>query len=470
MEKTLFDIEKQSWSKVRETYFKLLELAQNNNWLVSRMNIDTVWNNLEKICVFLNSVGNDNEMSYQEKHTLFSIGTEEMSEFIKKINILKEKFVVDSNQKTSFDDFILICEEKIYGQKDNNQSFFQILTDVKLLEVKLENQFEIILYVLGQRQFITPYSVDEFIGFFVNIEQAEAGRFITTLIHAKLDEKDIYPLIEFIFESILGDEDTLDTQDVEIWFNWLVIYYALDLVWFHFSRLSDLQKDYLLKNYFYRSIVMGLPIEKFISDYLSESLDIIEFFSRHKVIQDSLNNNQESVLTDLNKNSFELFTDLLNKYIALNKDNYLDGYKMNDFLNNVYGSYTGREPFINWLRKGFALYFSIKEAMLVDWDELVVSDPVIYNYEKEMSKAVFCFVFGGNFLNKIVDFLQNKSFGLSALVRTIKSIVDLTNEKDIERIMNLNSVLKQNNLLSSDEDLVHFDEQKNEFVWSDQLV
>lgn len=174
-------------------------------------------------------------------------------------------------------------------------------------------------------------------------------------------------------------------------------------------------------------------------------------------------------MIDLQNNSFDLFINLLKKYIALNKNSYLDGYRMNEFLNNLYNNSVGREPYINWLRESFALYLTIKESLLVDWDQVVVSDEIVYNYEKEMSKAVFCFIFGDTFLNNIVNLLQEKKFGLSALLKTIKDVVDLNNEKDIERVTNLDSILKQNNLLSTDKDLISFDEVKDEFIWNNDL-
>lgn len=469
MEKTLFDTEKQPWSKIRESYFELLSLAQENSWLSAVPEDDSFWNKIKMICDFLDRANESKDISYQEQHALSSLGREDMAEFIEKINFLKNGLTINSNSRSTFDSFILMADSSLQDQNKNNRPFFQALERVKILEVQLESQFEIILYILGQKSFVTPYSVDEFIEFFSDNNRADIGRFVITLIEAKFDEKNIRPFIEFIFESILGDPETLEVQDTEDWFNWLVIYYALDLVWFHFFRLSSLQRDYLLKNYFYRSIVVGLPIEKFISFYISDSLDVIEFLNKHKTIIDSLDANEESVLTNLQNNSFELFTDLWKKYVALNKDTYSDGYRMNDFLNNIYGSYVGREPFINWLRKAFALYLSIREAVLVDWDEIVFDDQKIIDYEREMVKAVSYFEVNGDFLGEIVASLKDEKFSLSALLREISKIVDLNNEKDIERITNLDSILKQSDLLPQDKDLISFDEQKGEFVWNEDL-
>jgi len=296
------------------------------------------------------------------------------------------------------------------------------------------------------------------------------GRFLVTLIDAKINQKEGNLFVDYLIANVLFDEDLVEVENRELWFNWLAVYYSLDLVWSRFSKLDDVQRLFLFQNYYYKSLVMSLPLEKFISDYVSDSLEPIEFVHKHKKMKDWLDSNKEKVLVNLENNSFEMWINVLKKYISLNSKNYLDGYKVNEFLNNLYGNVPGREPFINWLRKSFAVYFSITEATLVDWDD-VSEDKKIYEYDKEMVKAILYFQVGGVNLEKIVEMLskKDKKFGLSAFVREIEKLVNLDNEEDVNNILDLSSLLKENHLLPEDQEIIFFNEQTGGFEFNNDL-
>lgn len=477
MGQTLFELEKQSWSKAKENCFKFLEFAQENFWLSGKTeenNFDSIWDKMQKICDLIVETNNGEDLSYQEKHAIASLEGEEMKEFLDNLVYLNKHIELSSNDKKSFDNFILTCEriiESKRGGENFDQNLFNILDRTRILEVQLDDKFETVLYLLGIKGFILPYSFSEFSKKLSSQnEKINMGRFLVTLIDAKINQKEGNLFVDYLIANVLFDEDLVEVENRELWFNWLAVYYSLDLVWSRFSKLDDVQRLFLFQNYYYKSLVMSLPLEKFISDYVSDSLEPIEFVHKHKKMKDWLDSNKEKVLVNLENNSFEMWINVLKKYISLNSKNYLDGYKVNEFLNNLYGNVPGREPFINWLRKSFAVYFSITEATLVDWDD-VSEDKKIYEYDKEMVKAILYFQVGGVNLEKIVEMLskKDKKFGLSAFVREIEKLVNLDNEEDVNNILDLSSLLKENHLLPEDQEIIFFNEQTGGFEFNNDL-
>lgn len=477
MEKTLFELEKQSWTKAKENCFKFLEFAEENFWLSGRTeksNFDSIWDKIQKICDLIVETNNGEDLSYQEKHAIASLEDDEMKEFLDNLVYLGKNVELSSNDKKNFDNFILTCERTIeskVGGENFDQNLFNILNRTKILEVQLDDEFETVLYLLGIKEFILPYSFSEFSQKLSNQdEKMSMGRFLITLVDAKTNEKEGNLFAKYVISNILFDEDLAEIENRELWFNWLVVYYSLDLAWSRLSKLDEIQRLFLFQNYYYKSLVMGLPIEKFISEYLSDSLDPIEFVYKHKKMKNWLDTNEEKVLVDLENNSFEMWINVLKKYIGLNTKDYLDGYKVNEFLNNLYGSTPGRESFISWLRKSFAVYFSINEATLVDWDD-IAEDKKGYEYDKEMVKAILYFQVGGVNLEKIVEMLskEDKKFGLYAFVREIKKLVDLDKEEDVNKILDFSSLLKENNLLPEDQEIIIFNEQTDSFEFNNDL-
>ena len=310
MGKTLFELEKQSWSKAKENCFKFLEFAQENFWLSGKTeenNFDSIWDKMQKICDLIVETNNGEDLSYQEKHAIVSLEGEEMKEFLDNLVYLNKHIELSSNDKKSFDNFILTCEriiESKRGGENFDQNLFNILDRTRILEVQLDDKFETVLYLLGIKGFILPYSFSEFSKKLSSQnEKINMGRFLVTLIDAKINQKEGNLFVDYLIANVLFDEDLVEVENRELWFNWLAVYYSLDLVWSRFSKLDDVQRLFLFQNYYYKSLVMSLPLEKFISDYVSDSLEPIEFVHKHKKMKDWLDSNKEKVLVNLENNS-----------------------------------------------------------------------------------------------------------------------------------------------------------------------
>jgi len=168
MGQTLFELEKQSWSKAKENCFKFLEFAQENFWLSGKTeenNFDSIWDKMQKICDLIVETNNGEDLSYQEKHAIASLEGEEMKEFLDNLVYLNKHIELSSNDKKSFDNFILTCEriiESKRGGENFDQNLFNILDRTRILEVQLDDKFETVLYLLGIKGFILPYSFSEF--------------------------------------------------------------------------------------------------------------------------------------------------------------------------------------------------------------------------------------------------------------------------------------------------------------------
>ena len=188
-----------------------------------------------------------------------------MKEFLDNLVYLNKHIELSSNDKKSFDNFILTCEriiESKRGGENFDQNLFNILDRTRILEVQLDDKFETVLYLLGIKGFILPYSFSEFSKKLSSQnEKINMGRFLVTLIDAKINQKEGNLFVDYVIANVLFDEDLVEVENRDLWFNWLAVYYSLDLVWSRFSKLDDVQRLFLFQNYYYKSLVMSLPLE-----------------------------------------------------------------------------------------------------------------------------------------------------------------------------------------------------------------
>lgn len=270
--------------------------------------------------------------------------------------------------------------------------------------------------------------------------------------------------LSLIILNFLNNQAVFDAEDYS-WHDTFIIHIFLHQVFYHFVSLVDIDQEFLLNYYFYKAIVVGAPVQEALKMELYETDNVVDFVDVDKYFYECIIDNKEEIIVEFETKQKEKLSKILQDFLLVAGDKIHDGYKLETFLNNLY-SKTNNKSYIKNLREVFYIFTHLKTVDLLDRNiGSIPSDDLIYNTELE---ALILWFFDKETWSLILEY-YNKSepfVPLKSFLRQLVNNFDIKDEDNLQKIFDFTNFLKQNSLLSSDEDLVHFDEQKNEFVWS----
>lgn len=115
---------------------------------------------------------------------------------------------------------------------------------------------------------ITPYTEEEMIEILKGkqgVSYYDDLNFIYTL--RQIFEANVSPnIFSLMTKSLAPVVDESNTIQLYFWSDAFILTSLLHTIWRHFSLLSESDQQFLLQNYFYQSIVVGIPVRFYISD------------------------------------------------------------------------------------------------------------------------------------------------------------------------------------------------------------
>ena len=136
-------------------------------------------------------------------------------------------------------------------------------------------------------------------------------------------------------------------------------YFSLMLqnAWYFFGVLPEEQQVFLLSFYFYRSIVVGVPVKEYLSNSLYESAGIFDLLFFHALYTGALDQNIEAMTTSIISNTTKPLNEVMNGYVSRVGEDILDGFKQNEFIQGLYEGQKGRDAYVSWLQEVFFIIF-----------------------------------------------------------------------------------------------------------------
>ena len=124
----------------------------------------------------------------------------------------------------------------------------------------------------------------------------------------------------------------------------------------------------------------------------------------------------------------------------------------------------------NALLEALYIYLHLKNADLVQNNqggELTEEDL----YDNDVILLLAWFGIGSSGAASLVKYFkqENPRVSLVGFFERLKEVVDLNNQVTIENIFEFTSALRDNILLSSDQDIIIFHESDGQFHWNDEL-
>ncbi len=130
----------------------------------------------------------------------------------------------------------------------------------------------------------------------------------------------------------------------------LIGFSALHNLWPAFFGFSDEQRKLFLRNYFFTSIAVGVPVLEWLKIFMKNApsdLKILEFMA------EQISNNQELIPSG-NANDLIKFIEVFKRCLAFSKGGD-GGFEQEQFLSDFYKGNKNKEAYSQWLRQAFAV-------------------------------------------------------------------------------------------------------------------
>lgn len=120
-------------------------------------------------------------------------------------------------------------------------------------------------------------------------------------------------------------------------------------VWRHFGALSDDGMKLLLDHYVYVAIVGGVPVRRFLKNYVYLSGE--RSVEKEDFVIASLLTNKEEIPFDTACAQWKMLPDIVKNYTTKLGNEPSSGFKQEEFLQGFYQGQKNRDIFRNWLRE-----------------------------------------------------------------------------------------------------------------------
>lgn len=485
---TIFEYRTQPWSEIEKAILMLSDLSLEFGDKDDKNGVWYYASNLNGMLVDERDRADDFAFLDFDKPIISLLDSDLVAEFIKNFEEIEEILMEEEKKNKEYQNQILsnieikkldsLClraDKKnkwilILNNVDQNlrEPLLKKIKDLIDLEEELYYQLTNIGAVLGLYSVGQLYSLDEIKTFLV-----EGGgeysllRLLRTFSEYVRDENR-HDLVSLLM-------DLLNTQfyfekDGYSWDDMIVITMMLHIVFYRFEDLTDENQIILVQYYTFRALLCGVSVRQKIQEVLYNTSFVVDYVVASMDFYQALENNQEKILVNVQNEEEKVISQLLKNYLALTGENFADGYKLTNYIDEVYNGQKYRGMLTSWLQEIFYIFIHLKNADLVDKNkghELTEEE----QYQNDMALLVAYFMIGEDGKDFIKNYFlgSEKKVSILGFINGLKKVVDLKDDLVVENISILLDVLKENNLLSDDQEIIIFNEELGEFEFNNDL-
>lgn len=451
---------------------------------------ENLWRSLEVLNSFVSEeMKNQDDSFLAQKAVIQLLDISSLHQLSSQVTALQQQFsllrgskvgAVSSGDLTKSLASLFVNEEVL---KDWDSSFSVLSSDqqkdvlravqgiVSLYPILLD-QVKSILAVVGPVEVLVPYSLDDIKNFFAS-HGAEFDWYrmmysIGELSSWDAESYDVFRLIFVYLQNQLVQNSNFDFE----WRESFEFSLFLALAYKRFSNKSltvGSEYVFLLEHYLYKAEVIGISVKGLLTQKLLECDWIVKYLDTNAQFVLCFEKNEEVIpLTGETKGISGKLSNVFEKYVSSGNIAVLqDEKKISEFLTTFYPK--DGSVFKNYLQEIISIYILLKQGKLVDWvNNGYIAPDEIQNVD--LSRLFVYFAYDKS-LPKIVEYYRNTSPALS-LTNFLKALslnVDLSDQKMVDRCVNLSSVLLENNLLQQGKDFITYDESDNQFHWNEEV-
>ncbi|MDO8499247.1 MAG: hypothetical protein Q7S66_01135 [bacterium] len=250
-------------------------------------------------------------------------------------------------------------------------------------------------------------------------------------------------------------------------FNWadnflFTVYLHLVFKFIRFYPRDD--QEFILSNYAFRAIIAGVDVSARIKEIILTSTDVIDYLATHAYLVKALESSKETILFGIADSQRVNFGELLSQNLgALTDDSELLAHAT---VRTIFADRVKRASNLYlWVYEYVALISKLRQASLVQGSDMTLGDDELYRMDLLQLTAYS--VNKQNWDKVVAYYKQPEPFvPLKNLFDEIASFIDLNKELAPEMMLEFTDFLRTNNILSSDKEIVIFDEKQGKFLWS----
>lgn len=293
----------------------------------------------------------DNFVFQKEKHELFNEGFREIYDVAE---VLKKKLNEPTGYKAMFDSgtIALINEDllKAYISNPSDKELLSVLASQILMVASASDTAEMM-------KNIKPYDEEDMqLILQGKFEFYDDGVFVYSL-RKMLDETNVSAqLISKLLNSLPPapkEEEYADEK--HFWLDCLIKKMMLQLVWKNFDVLSTSDQKFLIQNYFYISMVMGIPVNE-----LLQKIDDQEVYAN---ILKLLEYNYEIIPLSA-EGSFGIgLIETMHEFNSISYQEKINTFAKEKFIKSFYEGEEKTEAMQNWLRQLLTVFVTLRSKI-----------------------------------------------------------------------------------------------------------
>ncbi|PIR76438.1 MAG: hypothetical protein COU32_01980 [Candidatus Magasanikbacteria bacterium CG10_big_fil_rev_8_21_14_0_10_42_10] len=346
--------------------------------------------------------------------------------------------------------------------------------EVKAAEIQFEHVYnwfldmaEQIIAVGGALGFLTPqvesYMYEELAGFF-EPESLEYDplRINRTFVEGRYQEDLVSPLIQLGLRVL--DQGYAVERDTYSWEGVFKFSLIVHFLYARFSLLSDEIQISILLSYFYRAMVVGIPVQKVLSETLYNTSNPEFYIDKCRQFFEALEKNTEII-------HFETGDPIpfaaLPSLRGINKENgQVDAMLVEQSLEELLKEHKLSLQ-QTWMQNAISIYTKLRGISLIPDNQGGQLSPALEAVNDMITLVVHVGVndAGDEFITSYYH-QENPKVPVSALLKTLKEIVDLSDKTSQSNILHLNELFKKEKLIGEDENLVVYDMTTKTFSWA----
>jgi hypothetical protein len=241
----------------------------------------------------------------------------------------------------------------------------------------------------------------------------------------------------------------------------------LRIVWGELPNMPEEARVYFLENWFYSSILLGVPVSEFCKNWVYSTTTLVEVMVVSKEISDSLAANEEKFFGSDGSYMGKSIGSLLKNYRDEIKSEITDLSKAKYFIQRLYPVST-QKFIVDAASIVLDVFIRASTATLVD-QTLGGEETESDIYVKELAELITYTADKKEWL-KIKEYYKQKKplVPIYHILRQIRLNMDITKPATIDYLLPLFDFLKKEKLVSS-YDIVEYHESDNQFHWNEDF-
>ena len=269
--------------------------------------------------------------------------------------------------------------------------------------------------------------------------------------------------IAFYFATDNFDSITEGRYD---WYNAVLMVILSNLIYFELNLLGDELQAKILRENFYKAILLGAPVRSTIEKILYETNNFSSYAIASKLFVDALRSNTEKI--SLENKTIEL-KDIFVQYYKEYNDS-LVGADMERYLNVVLADNINKNIKAAVL-ECLNIFVNLQESKLIDHNSSqdLPENELAFN---QMEQLLLLFANRANW-SKMTELLQEKDGNYVSpklFLRGYVDVADLNDEILMSKFMEFGDFLKKQNLMPDDKEIIEYHESDGKFHWSDWVT